>query len=183
LVVVAGAALGAGEAADDALGQRLLVDLHLDHPVELLAGGRQHGVERLGLSLGAREAVQDEALGGIRLGDAVLDQTDHQRVGHQLAPLHDPLGLLAELAARGYRGAQHVAGRELDHALLGLQALRLGALSSARRSQKDDVHRPRPRRRAFLMRPSYWWASRCAWIWVTVSRVTETTIRRLVPPK
>ena len=70
---------------------------------------------------------------------------------------------------------------------LVLQPLGLGALAGARRPQKDDVHRPPqrplPRSRAFLMRPSYWWASRCAWIWVTVSSVTDTTISRLVPPK
>ena len=94
-----------------------------------------------------------------------------------------PLALLAELAARRHGGAQHVAGRELDHAALLLQPLGLGALAGAGRPKKDDVHRAFPRSRAFLMRPSYWWASRCDCTWVTVSSVTETTISRLVPPK
>ena len=41
---------------------------------------------------------------------------------------------------------------------------------------------PPPLPRDFFRRPSYWWASRCDWIWVTVSMVTVTTIRIEVPP-
>ena len=62
-VVVAGAALGAGEAAGDAVDQRRVVHLQLDDRVELHALLGQHPVERLGLRHGAREAVQDEAVG------------------------------------------------------------------------------------------------------------------------
>ena len=40
-----------------------------------------------------------------------------------------------------------------------------------------------PRSFDFLIRPSYWCASRCDWICATVSMVTLTTISRLVPPK
>ena len=70
------------------------------------------------------------------------------------------------------------------------QRPRLGALAGARRSEKDDVHRrgfprpcPLPRSRDFSISPSYWCASMWDWTCVIVSMVTETTIRREVPPK
>ena len=57
---------------------------------------------------------------------------------------------------------------------------------AARRSDEaqDEPHQRRaPRSRDFRIRPSYWCAIRCDWICAIVSMVTETTIRRLVPPK
>ena len=83
----------------------------------------------------------------------------------------------------GDRGAQHVAGRELDDAVLVDQPLRLGALARARRPEQDQPHRVRPLSFDFLTRPSYWWASRWPWTCATVSSVTLTTISSDVPPK
>jgi hypothetical protein len=62
--VIAFAAFGAGEAAGDALDQRVLVDLQLDHMVELAAALGEQQVERLGLGAGAGIAVEDRALAG-----------------------------------------------------------------------------------------------------------------------
>ena len=78
---------------------------------------------------------------------------------------------------------QHVAGRELLHAVTLLEELGLGALAGARRPEKNDVHRLLPLSLDFLIRPSYCWASRCPWTWATVSMVTLTTISSDVPPK
>src|SRR3546814_12159257 len=89
------------------------------------------------------------------------------------------LGLVPDRSPGSHGGAQHVAGRELHHAALGNQPCGLRALTRARRPQKNDVQRRPPRKRAFLMSPSYWCASRWLWIWVTVSIVTFTTISRL----
>ena len=41
------------------------------------------------------------------------------------------------------RGAQHVAGRELDHADVALEALGLSALPRSGRPEKNDVHQGR----------------------------------------
>ncbi len=75
---------------------------------------RQHAVERRGLRHGAREAVEDEALAGVGLLDALGDDADHDVVGHQAAARHDLLRLQADRRAGLHRRAQHVAGRELD---------------------------------------------------------------------
>jgi len=73
---------------------------------------------------------------------------------------------------------------QLHHAAVGDQALGLGPLAAGRRAEQDQVHRPFPPRSFdFLIRPSYWCASRCDWIWLMVSTVTLTTISRLVPPR
>ena len=79
--VKAGAAAAARETAGNPLDQRLLVDLHQDHVVEVAVGGFQHAVERLGLRHGAREAVEDEAVRGIRFGDSRRQHLDDDVVG------------------------------------------------------------------------------------------------------
>jgi hypothetical protein len=86
------------------------------------------------------EAVEDGAAGGFRLGQPLLDQGDDDLVGDQVAAVQHALDLLAELGARGDGGAQHVAGRQLDHAPLLDQALGLGALARRRRPEQDQVH-------------------------------------------
>ena len=85
--------------------------------VELQAALGQHPVERLGLGDGAREAVKDEAVGGVRLTDALGDDAVDDVVGDELAPLHHRLRLLADVGALGHRLAQHLAGRELRDAV------------------------------------------------------------------
>src|SRR3712207_9022990 len=49
----------------------------------------------------------------------------------------------SDLGAGCDGGAEHVAGRELDHATLLLELCGLRALARAGRSEEDDVHRER----------------------------------------
>ena len=60
---------------------------------------RELRVERLRLRGRAREAVQDEAVAGIVLIEAVGGHRDDQLVGHQAAGVHVRLGGPAELRA------------------------------------------------------------------------------------
>ena len=154
-VVIAGAAVGAGEAADDALDQRLLVDLDGDHAVEHEAALGQHLVQCRRLRHRAREAVQDEAAGAVRPVDPLGDERHHQVVRHQLAGLHDRPGPRAERGALLHRRPQHVAGGKLDDAEALDQPLRLCALARARWAEKDQVQRRLPLSFAFLISPSY----------------------------
>ena len=137
-----------------------LVDLELDHAVELEAALGQQAVERLRLRHRAREAVEHEAALGVRLIDAVGDDRHHHLVGNQFAAIHDGLGAQADRRAGRDRGAQHVAGRELNDAVFLDQALRLRALPRPRRAEQDQSHRLRPRNFERLIKPSYWCASR-----------------------
>ena len=81
-----------GQALDD-LG---VVDVDLHHVVDVHAG-LAHG---LGLRNGARETVEQKAVGAVRLLDALLYQPDDHIVGHQRAGVHEFLGLQPERRAR-----------------------------------------------------------------------------------
>ena len=64
----------------------------------------------------------------------LADERADDGVRHQLAGFHHGLGLQADRRSRLDGGAQHVAGRQLHHAAIGDQALRLGPLAGARRA-------------------------------------------------
>ena len=174
------------------LDQNLVLDSYLDDEIELQPFVRQHIFQCLGLGCGAREAVENEPVGAIWLGDSFRDYLDHDVVGHQIAGVHDSLSLSAEFAARVGRSAQHVAGRQLDDSVSLFQYFSLGAFTGTRRSEQYDVHKSswwqqryprRPFNFALRIKPSYWCASKWLWICATVSIETTTTINRLVPPK
>ena len=76
-------------------------------------------------------------------------------------------------------------GRKLDQPATRGELLGLRSLARPRRPQQDQVHirLVAPLSFAFLMRPSYWCASRWLWICATVSIVTLTAISSDVPPK
>ena len=65
---------------------------------------------------GAREAVEDRAVGGVGPIQAGEEQAGHQVVGHELARAHDRVDLAPDLAAAGDLGAEQVAGGEDGHA-------------------------------------------------------------------
>ena len=65
-------------------------------------------------------------------GRCVCNHLDHDLVGDEAA-LPYGLGLIADGAAGRDRGAQHVAGRKLQDAVLISQALGLGSLPRSRR--------------------------------------------------
>jgi hypothetical protein len=59
----------------------------------------------------------------------VLDHADHDLVRHQLALVHDLLGLATKLGLSGDLRAQHVAGGQVAGAVLFLDLRGLGALA------------------------------------------------------
>jgi hypothetical protein len=86
-------------------------------------------VECLGLAGGTREAVEDEPVARLLLGDAVGDQPHHHLVRDQVASVHVLLCLPAELGAVAHRRAQDVPGGVVGQAEILLQSLPLGPLA------------------------------------------------------
>ncbi|MNP30027.1 hypothetical protein D3C76_1230820 [compost metagenome] len=127
-----------GDAADDFL----VVHGDLDHVVDGHAGVLQ------GFSLGdgARETVEEEAVGAIGLGDALLDQVDDQVIGNQATGVHHALGLQAQLGAGLDRCAQHVAGGNLRNAELLGDETGLSTFAGTRGPQQNHAHRCAPQR-------------------------------------
>mmetsp|Transcript_4825 Transcript_4825/g.10299 ORF Transcript_4825/g.10299 Transcript_4825/m.10299 type:complete len:265 (+) Transcript_4825:131-925(+) len=123
----------------DALLHNLVVDLELHDLVQLGTLLLQHLVQHLGLSHGAGEAIQHEAVAAVGLVDRLAHQAHNNFVVHHLAGVHLSLGTLAQLRASSNGGAQHVTGGQVAHAVLLLDERRLGALAAARRADKDGT--------------------------------------------
>jgi hypothetical protein len=123
-----------GAAAAHALDDGVVGHVDLQHVVELDAGGL-HGV---GLRDGAREAVEQEAVGAVGLGDALLDQADDDVVADQRAGVHHLLGGQAQRRAGLDGGAQHVAGGDLRDAVFLADEGRL-ACPCRRRGRPDRI--------------------------------------------
>ena len=97
---------------------------------------RQALLERLGLAARAREAVEDEAVRGLRRVELLQDHVADQLVRHQVAAVHVLLGLGPELGAVLHGGAQDVARRVVGQVEVVDEALGLGSLAGAGRSEQ-----------------------------------------------
>ena len=128
-------------------GHSSRVDSRVDHllrrrrefstRVERRARAGEHRVERLGLRHRARKAVEDEPARSVRLSQPLLDDADHDVVGHQQPGVH-PLLRAVEPERRPvlHRLAQDLAGRDLRDA------------EASRASRRPCVPLPAPGARA-----------------------------------
>ena len=116
-----------------------------DRPIDPPAGLREGGIERLGLDLCPREAVEDRAVLRIGLLEAIEEDADDRLVGDELAAAHEPVGLAAEGGALRDRRPEQVTGRQHGHAEMARQDRSLGPFPRAGRPKEDD-HRHRTRR-------------------------------------
>src|SRR5438093_705915 len=96
--------------------------------------------QRLRLRDRPREAVEDEALLGVRLLEPALRRRDHDVVGHELTRVHECLRLLPEVRALRHVVPQDVAGRDMRHAEVRRQLCRLGSLARAGWAEEDESH-------------------------------------------
>ena len=128
-VVAVAAHATRGEALDDDLGVNVDEQRRVQRTTQL----GQLGVKRDRLRGRAREAVEDEALLGVRILQALGDQADDDIVGHEVARVHERLRLLPQRRAGLYGSAQHVARGDVRRAELFNQLGRLRTLTSTRR--------------------------------------------------
>lgn len=108
----------------------------LDHVIQRDAGA----LERVGLRDGARETVEQVAVGAIGLGQAIAHQADDQVVRDQAARVHDLLGFQAQRRAGLDGGAQHVTGGYLRDAVVLGEKGGLGAFAGSGRSEQNETH-------------------------------------------
>ena len=126
--------------AERARPRRLVVEVEEEDHVEPAADLAQHLVERLGLREVAREAVEDEPVERVVLGQPLADHPDRDLVGDEVAALHDRVDLAPE-RRRVVERAEHVAGRDVRDLVLGRDALRLRSLPRPLRAEHEHVHR------------------------------------------
>ena len=104
-------------------------------PVELGETRRQC----LRLGLGAREAVEDEAVGRLGGVDPLGDHADDHLVGDQVAAIHVLLRGAAQLGLVADRRPQDVPGRVVRQPQVFVKALPLGSLAAAGRAQENEI--------------------------------------------
>ncbi len=104
-------------------------------------------VKRSGLGDAAGEAVQQEPVGAVGLGQPLQHHRDDDVVGDQLAGVQVGLGHLAQRGAVGHIGPQDVAGGHVHQLEPVSDPVRLGSLARPRRTQQHNPHHlPNPRR-------------------------------------
>src|SRR3954449_5998774 len=118
----------------------VVVDHELQDDVERCAAVEQQVVERLRLRDVAGEAVEQEALAGVVLLEPGDDHPDRDLVGHEIAGVHELLGLLAELRALADVRAEDVTGRDLRDPEVGGDELGLRPLSRSGGPDEDQTH-------------------------------------------
>src|SRR5256886_14963935 len=91
-------------------------------------------IHELGLGGGPGEAVEHRALLRLGLRELFLDQGEDDRIGDELAIVHELLGLATERRSRRDRGAEDVACRDLRQPEPLREDLALRALPRARRA-------------------------------------------------
>ena len=86
------------------------------------------------------EAVEEGAVHGVGLREAVLDETDDDVVGDELTLVHHGLGSQTERGARLDGGTKHVARGDLGNTELFADELGLRALAGTGRPNQNQTH-------------------------------------------
>ena len=133
-------AIGAGETTRNPVNQSVFVNRKFNHMIKIAAMFRKDFIERLGLSLCARVSIKNSARCIIHRGKLGIDHGRDDCVRHKSAGIHHIGNLAAKVGIGLARLSQHVAGRQLQHAVAFLKIASLCAFASARRSKKYDVH-------------------------------------------
>lgn len=127
-------------AAGDAAEKLLLLDADADCD-ERISGFRNRGevtIKPFCLSQGSRITIQDIASPDIGLSESRSHHIVHHLVRNKLALVHKTFGGLAEIGPAPDITAKDIASGDLWNTEVRHQALGLGSLSDARRSQKKD---------------------------------------------
>jgi hypothetical protein len=144
--------LGAADPAAAEAGHEIgLRNLDVRGDVDSAALVAEGLVQNLGLGGVAREAVEQDARRGVRLGQALEKHLDRHRVGHEFAAVHVALGGDAERRLVAHGRPEQVAGGDVGQAQPLRQNLGLRALAGAGGAEQHDHLADRCRH---LMKPS-----------------------------
>ena len=85
-------------------------------------------------------AVEQEAVGGVVLVEAIDDDSIGQLVGDEVPGIHNGLDLLAQLSAVLDVGTEHVAGGDRGHGAVLSDGGGLSSLACARGAHDQQSH-------------------------------------------
>jgi hypothetical protein len=131
---------GAETAAHDPLLGDLPVEDDLDDVVEFHSGFLERLPEGLRLSEVSGEAVEKPAVFTVRLPEAVQDHGDGDLIGNKLAAVNEVLCLFTEFRSILNICSENYTGLDVGDAVLLLNHSALCPLSTAIRSENQNVH-------------------------------------------
>jgi hypothetical protein len=134
------AAALAGAPARKAPLEHARFDVEQDDGIDRLADFAKQRLKPVGLDDRAREAVKDKTGFSIGAREALADDAEHGAVVHQVTRIHHGLRGAAEFRARCNGLAQEVTCGYLWYAVPRLHALRLRALARAGRPHQYKPH-------------------------------------------
>ena len=105
--MVAGAADRAGKTSGNALQEHFVIDPDIDDRIQFAALAGQQLLQGFRLGQGAGKAVQDIAVLAVFPVESLIDNIDHDFIGHQAAAVHDFLGPAPHIRIGGHGGAHH----------------------------------------------------------------------------
>lgn len=124
----------------DSLNEDLVINFEFNDLVDLAAGLAEHLVELLSLYHSSRESIQKHALLAFWLVHGSLDKAQNDFVADKFTLSEDVLHLEAHGGAARNIVTDKVAGCSVANTKLVLDDGALGALTSSRWSDHDDVH-------------------------------------------
>src|SRR6185295_12966183 len=134
------AAVLARAPSGDALRELAVVDVEQHDGVERLAGLAEHSAQGLCLHDRAGKPIENEAALRVGLREPLADDAEHRLIVHQLAEVHEGLGMQAERRTVLHGGAQQIPRGNLRNGMAHGETLRLRALTRAGRAQQNNSH-------------------------------------------
>jgi hypothetical protein len=102
--------------------------------------GLEHRVQALGLRNRAHHAIEDRAARILRLAKLLGDDTKDDRIGHEIATIHERFCLETKACARSNSTSQHVTGGECRQLERRGDERSLRSFSGAGFPEENDDH-------------------------------------------
>src|SRR5699024_7494239 len=134
-LVVIGAATSQHALDDDVIG-----DLEVEHAIQALVVLGQQVVEDLGLFYRARESVEQEAVGGIVLRQAIFDHARGDVGWHELSGVHVAFSFYSQRGAFANVRAEEVSGGDVGNVQLFAEDCCLSTFASTGRAEENESH-------------------------------------------
>ena len=127
--------VGLARPIQNPIEQNLFINFQFNRMIQRELCGVKKVVECLGLGNCPRKTVEDEAVCGVRLGDALDQHGDNELIRHEFTPFHHSLGRFAYVCPRSNSCTQHFTRRQMRNVKLFTNTARLCPLPCSRRSE------------------------------------------------
>jgi hypothetical protein len=133
-------AFAADETARQTRNQFLIWNFDVQNGIDRASKCAHHFVERNGLFHRARKSIEQDAVHGVGLADALSQHGNRDLIGHQRSACHEVAGAHAEIRMPPQVVAKQIAGSDVSQPELALQLLSLSTFARSWRTEEDKIH-------------------------------------------